>query len=92
MDGKQIYYFTNSTKKAVDTKVSIRGKWKIYRCNPHTWSIESWNNVEHYKDNNGLKLYKIPIKVKYGIYHVCYWRIRIYPFGLLSENIILTTK
>jgi hypothetical protein len=63
IDGRQIYYFTNSTKKAVDTKVSIRGKWKIYRCNPHIGSIESWNNVEYYKDNSGRNYTKFPLKL-----------------------------
>ena len=35
-DGRDIYFFANSTDKAVDTKVALRGDKKLAIWNPHT--------------------------------------------------------
>ncbi len=39
-DGRDIYFFANSTSKAVDTKVVLRGKKNLKIWNPHTGAQE----------------------------------------------------
>jgi len=39
-DGRDIYYFSNSTDKAVDTKVTFRGTKNLEQWNPHTGEMQ----------------------------------------------------
>lgn len=40
-DGRNIYYFANSTDAAVDTEVTLRGELKLQRWDPHTGATQA---------------------------------------------------
>jgi len=50
LNNKQIYFFANSTKKTVNTRVTLSGKLKIERWNPYTGNTTDWENVTYTKD------------------------------------------
>ncbi|MEI7829956.1 MAG: glycosyl hydrolase [Prolixibacteraceae bacterium] len=62
-DGKQIYYFTNSTNKEVNTMVTVRGKLQINKCNPYTGKVELWENCQYFRDNNGISYTRFPLRL-----------------------------
>ena len=39
-DGRDIYFFANSSPKAIDTKVVLRGKKSLQAWNPHTGQLQ----------------------------------------------------
>jgi len=63
MNGKQIYFFANSTKKPVDTWVTLRGKLKIEKWNPYNGEIENWGNVTYIKNEIGQEFTRIPLRL-----------------------------
>lgn len=62
-DGKDIYLFANSTDKAVNTWVTLKGDLKLECWNPHTGAIEKWENVEYLKDKQGETYTKINLQL-----------------------------
>ena len=52
-EGQDIYLFANSTDKPVDTQVSLKGKLKVEKWNPHTGTIGKWEDVEYDRNADG---------------------------------------
>ena len=52
-EGQDIYLFANSTDKPVDTQVSLKGKLKLEKWNPHTGTIGKWEDVEYDRHADG---------------------------------------
>jgi hypothetical protein len=63
MNGKQIYFFANSTKKPVDTWVTLRGKLKIEKWNPYNGEIKNWENVTYIKNETGQVFTRFPLRL-----------------------------
>lgn len=58
-DGKDIFFFTNTTDRPLDTWVDIRGSLNLEEWNPHTGSIKEWSKTESIKDKDGNKYTRI---------------------------------
>ena len=58
-DGQDIYFFANSTDKTVDTPVTLKGRLKLEKWNPHTGEISSWEDLEYTKDASGETYTKV---------------------------------
>lgn len=52
-DGKDHYFFTNTTDQIVDTWVDLRGLLDLEEWNPHTGSIKKWLETTSLKDEEG---------------------------------------
>lgn len=50
-DGRDIFYFANSSDVKMDTEVLLRGKLILENCNPHNGFINSIENVSHIQQN-----------------------------------------
>ena len=61
MNGKQIYFFTNSTENAINTNVTVKGKWKLNRFDPYTGTISKWTSLEYIQDKSGNSFTKFPL-------------------------------
>lgn len=46
-DGKDIYYFTNSSDKEIETEIVLRGKMKLKNLNPHNGKSTDVKNVTY---------------------------------------------
>ena len=51
-EGRDFYFFANSTDKHIDTEVSLRGKMTLELWNPYTGEITPVSDVL-YKEKNG---------------------------------------
>lgn len=58
-EGEDIYFFANSTDKTVDTPVTLKGRLKLEKWNPHTGEIGNWENIEYTEDPSGVTYTKI---------------------------------
>ncbi len=61
-DGKDIYFFANSSDQSIETDVLVRGKLKLKRWNPHTGNIEKLENVT-YVEKDGQDYTKCKLNV-----------------------------
>ena len=61
MNGMQIYFFTNSTENAINTNVTVKGKWKLNRFDPYTGTISKWTSLEYIQDKSGNSFTKFPL-------------------------------
>jgi hypothetical protein len=64
-DGRDIYYFANSSDEKVETSVILRGKLKLEEWNPHNGKVEEINaeSVERYdQPYTKIKLRLNPVK------------------------------
>jgi hypothetical protein len=50
-DGREIYFFTNSTDQPFATTVRLRGNIRPEYWNPHTGEIKKISRYEHFKEN-----------------------------------------
>ena len=48
-DGKDIYYFSNSSDEKIDTEVILKGKLKLVSANPHNGKISKLKNVSYFE-------------------------------------------
>jgi hypothetical protein len=53
-EGKEIYFFTNSTDNSFTTKINLRGNIKPELWNPYTGTIEKISQYEHFKENGEI--------------------------------------
>ncbi|MCF7958849.1 MAG: discoidin domain-containing protein, partial [Phycisphaerae bacterium] len=54
MDGKNIYFFANSSDEALDLPVLLRGKMSLTRWNPHAGTIEKYPTTVIRQDGHDL--------------------------------------
>ncbi len=71
-EGQDIYLFANSTDKPVDTQVSLKGKLKLEKWNPHTGTIGKWEDVEYDRHADGtiytrIRLMLEPVSAVFAI-------------------------
>jgi hypothetical protein len=62
-DGKNIYYFANSSNEAIDTEVLLRGKLKLENWNPHTGTVSRLEKVSYIREN-GQTFTRCKLKLK----------------------------
>ena len=53
-DRRHIYFFTNSSDEAIETKVVLRGKLDLSSWNPHDGEISMLKNVSYSKENQQM--------------------------------------
>ena len=54
-EGKDIYFFTNTTEKSVSGEITLRGKVKKMELwNPHTGETEKISKLEYSRSENGI--------------------------------------
>ncbi len=51
-DGKDIYFFSNSSDETIETEVTLKGNHNLNTADPHTGKILSLENVSHFKVGN----------------------------------------
>ncbi|MDP2527079.1 glycosyl hydrolase [Maribacter dokdonensis] len=51
-DGKNIYFFSNSSDETISTEVTLQGKHYLFNANPHNGDIQEIKNLTHSKFNN----------------------------------------
>ena len=51
-DGKNFYFFSNSSDDTITTEVTIQGKHYLFNANPHNGDIQQIKNLTHTKFNN----------------------------------------
>lgn len=61
-DGKDVYFFANSSDDSIETDVLIRGKLKLECWNPHTGNTEKLENVS-YVEKDGQDYTKCKLNV-----------------------------
>jgi hypothetical protein len=61
-DGREIYYFANSSDQAVDTKVTLRGNIKVQVWDPMNGKIRAVDQT-HVKNVAGQDLTTVPLKL-----------------------------
>ncbi len=52
-NGKDIYFFINSSNHPLSTTVRVAGRKNLEQWNPHNGEISQWNNVTYGKDEYG---------------------------------------
>ncbi len=63
-EGKDIYFFTNTTEKPISTTISIRGKLKQPELwNPHTGTINKLKEVKQIKQPDGTIATRITLNI-----------------------------
>lgn len=50
-DGKDIYFFSNSSDETIETDVQMKGKLDLYGANPHNGGVTKLANVSHIRLN-----------------------------------------
>jgi hypothetical protein len=60
-DGRNIYYFANSTDEPVETEVILRGKMTLQKWNPHTGETQSVPTVPTIA--NGVAFTRAPLQL-----------------------------
>ncbi|MBV5348677.1 hypothetical protein JZU61_03335, partial [bacterium] len=53
-DGKQIYYFANSSNETVDAEVLLRGKLDVESWDPHTGEVSRLGKVSYIRENGQI--------------------------------------
>ena len=53
-EGKDIYFFSNSSDDLIETEVTLKGKLDLYQANPHSGKIMRLDNTSHFKINNNI--------------------------------------
>ncbi|WP_194526519.1 glycosyl hydrolase [Zobellia roscoffensis] len=48
-DGKDIYFFSNSSDETIETEVVLRGKLDLYQASPHDGTIQHLKEASHLK-------------------------------------------
>jgi len=70
-DGKDIYFFANSSDNIIDTEVLLRGKVNLESWNPHDGSIKKLPGITHSQKNGQTytrcKLNLAPVKTIFWI-------------------------
>ena len=51
-DGRQIYFFSNSSDETITTEITLKGNFKLYEANPHTGNISILTDTEHLEKEN----------------------------------------
>ena len=51
-DGRDIYFFSNSSNEAIETEAMLKGNFQLYEANPHTGDISILMDTEHIKIEN----------------------------------------
>ncbi|MEQ9583408.1 MAG: hypothetical protein RIM68_14840, partial [Arenibacter sp.] len=51
-DGKDIYFFSNSSDDIIETEVTLKGKLDLHQANPHNGNIQRIENISYFKINN----------------------------------------
>ena len=70
-DGRNIYYFTNSSNEEIETEVLLRGKLKLQGWNPHNGEISGLNTITYHEKDGQIftkcKLCLKPVKSLFWI-------------------------
>ncbi|MDO8951648.1 MAG: hypothetical protein Q7U86_03425, partial [Draconibacterium sp.] len=53
-NGKDIYFFANSSDNIIDTEVLLRGKLNLENWNPNTGAVSKLENVSYVKKNGQI--------------------------------------
>ena len=61
-DGRNIYLFSNSSDKAIDTQVTLRGSMELEKWNPMDGQIQQ-AELTHSQSRNGQELTTVPLKL-----------------------------
>ena len=51
-DGRQIYFFSNSSDETITTEITLKGNFKLYEANPHKGNISILTDTEHLEKEN----------------------------------------
>ena len=51
-DGKDFYFFSNSSDETITTEITLQGKHYLFNADPHNGHIEKIKNLTHSKFNN----------------------------------------
>lgn len=51
-DGKDIYFFSNSSDETIETEVTLKGNLNLNTANPHTGKVLTLEKVSHFKVGN----------------------------------------
>ena len=51
-DGKDIYFFSNSSDDIIETEVTLKGKLDLHQSNPHNGNVQHIENISYFKINN----------------------------------------
>ena len=62
-DGKDIFFFANSSDDVISTEILIRGKLKLENWNPHNGDISEIKKIKHVK-RNGIDYTQYVLKLK----------------------------
>ena len=62
-DNRNIYFFSNSSDKLVDTKVKVRGSLDLSIWNPMNGEISTAEEI-HTKNDDGIELTEIQLKLE----------------------------
>lgn len=63
-DGRDIYFFANSTDKPVDTWVTLRGKLNLEQWNPYNGHTGKWKEIKSEKSTEGKDVTLIRLQLK----------------------------
>jgi hypothetical protein len=70
-DGKDIYFFSNSSDEAIETEVTLKGNFELYTADPHTGRISALMDAKHIKTGNleftKVNLYLAPVSAVFWI-------------------------
>jgi hypothetical protein len=51
-DGRDIYFFSNSSDETIESVVTLKGKLDLRQANPHNGKIQDLKNISHFKIDN----------------------------------------
>ena len=62
-EGKDIYYFTNSSNETIETEVILKGKINLKEGNPHNGTLSKIEKIVHFSEN-GQPFTKCKLKLE----------------------------
>jgi len=62
-DGRDIFFFANSTNAPVDTWVTLKGKLKLEEWNPYTGKIKKQDNMKYEKSKSGEDVTRVHLQL-----------------------------
>ncbi|NNF32620.1 MAG: hypothetical protein HKN68_00815 [Saprospiraceae bacterium] len=70
-DGKDIFYFSNSSDEAIETEVILKGKLELRKANPHNGKISEINGVTYFSIDDQVytksKIRLLPVTATFWI-------------------------
>ena len=70
MDGKDIYFFANSSDNEIETSVQLRGKMSLNRWNPNSGSIEKYPSAAIRQNGYDLTRFKLKLDPVQSVFFV----------------------